>query len=69
MRTRWNASAVALSAVIWLGSVGMLWLGPLGAMKAYRSVNDRCGGADATRCTIEIPYGYPAADLWVLADF
>ena len=73
MRICWNALAVAsfaLGAVIWLGPLGVLWLSPLGTTKAWRLVSDRCGGPYAISCRIEIPYGYPAADLVVVpADF
>ena len=72
MTTRSNAvllAVLAFGATIWLGSLGVLWLGPIGTTKAWR-----CGGLDALPCRIEIPYGYPAgypaADLVVvLADF
>jgi hypothetical protein len=57
-------ASIALGAMIYIAPLGVLWLSPIGTTKAWRSVGDRCGGADATRCTIEIPHGYPAADLW-----
>jgi hypothetical protein len=63
MNTRWKnalalVASIAMSAMIWFGPLGVLWLSHIGT-KAWAS--DRCGA----QCTVEIPYGYPdpAADL------
>jgi hypothetical protein len=64
------AASITLGVVIWLGPLCALWLSPIGTTKAWRMVSDRCGGPDVTPCTIEIPNGYPAADLVVVpVDF
>ena len=56
-------ASVALGAMIYLGPLGVIWVDPLGTRVA-----SRCDGPDTTRCTVQIPYGYPAAELVVVAD-
>jgi hypothetical protein len=69
-----NWKPLALGAI---GLILMIWLGPLGgiaptrlselAMHEPAPARD-CASQLTTRCTIEVKYAYPAAELYVAPD-